>query len=311
MVPDPIAAVIRDLLVRQVAEWAPGALQRGRRATLVYAYTGADTGTVESVLRVFTGLTDSLRGRRLAAVVLAASPGDPGLGVDQSGLPAEVSVYAVPGGLDRLAVVLKAAGAAGAPVLAVLDASHGPAPSPATLAALAAGRPAELLLVLGDGARAGSDHRATVPEAGFDLVTEVELVAAPEREPRLVVFGTSSGKRLEAFKDGIWTVGHGIGVSYRDPHGPGEAVDLTPNPSPDPLASRLLDRLTTIGPGTVGELRLFTMTRSIYRAEDANRALVGLLATGLVSRDPSSGRLGGDVLVEAVVPVPDQPSVDG
>ncbi|MEV4628063.1 hypothetical protein AB0J90_17445 [Micromonospora sp. NPDC049523] len=311
MVPDPIADVIRELLVRQVAEWAPVALQRGRRATLVYAYTGADTGSVESVLRVFTGLPDALRGRRLAAVVLAASPGDLGLGVDQSGLPAEVSVYAVPGGLDRLAVVLKAAGAAGAPVLAVLDASHGPAPSPATLAALAAGRPAELLLVLGADARAGSEHRATVPEAGFDLVTEVELVGGPEHEPRLVVFATSSGKRLEAFKDGIWTVGHGIGVRYDDPYDPGPPVAVTPDPSVDPLGSRLLTRLTTSGPGTVGELRLFTMTRSIYRAEDANRALLGLLAAGLVSRAPSSGRLGGDVLVEAVVPVPDQPSVDG
>lgn len=308
MVPDPIADVIRELLVRQVADWAPGALQRGRRATLVYAWTAADPGTVESVLRVFGGLAGSLRGRRLGVVLLAAEPGDPGLGADQSGLPAELSVYAVPGALDRLAVVLKAAGAAGAPVLAVLDAGSGPAPSPATLAALAAGRPAELLLVLGGSARVGSEHRRTLPAAGFDLVAEVELVGAPDHEPRLVVFGTSSGKRLEAFKDGIWAVGHGAGVRYRDPSDPGQPVEVTPNPSPEPLGSRLLARLAAIGPVTVTELRLFTMERTSYRAEDANRALEGLLAAGLVGREPATGRLGGDVLIEAVAPVPDRPA---
>ena len=311
MVPAPIADVIRELLVHQVAGWAPAALQRGRRATIAYAYGGGDAGTVESVLRVLGGVVEPRSGRQLTVVVLAAEPGDLAtrLGAVQAGVPAEVSVHLVPGAVDRLPVALKAAGAAGAPVLAVLDGTCGPAPDPAALAAVAAGRPAELLLVLGGRDSGRPDYREALLGAGFPLVSEVELVAGgPDVEPCLLVFGTASGKRLEAFKDGIWAVGGDAGVGVRDPRDPGQLFDLSPAPSLDRLGRELLARLGAVGRCPVSELRLFTVAQTVYRAADANQALAELLAAGLVTREPEAGRLGGDVLIEAVVPAPAHPT---
>ncbi|RKR91176.1 hypothetical protein BDK92_5567 [Micromonospora pisi] len=305
MDPDPITDVLRDLLVSGVAGWAPGALSApGRRATLVYAYPGGDSATVEAALRVFSGPAQPRRGQRVTVVVLAAQPGDLGdrLGAGQAELPAELNVHVVPGGFDRLPVALKAAGAAGAPLLAVLDASQGPAPDPAAVAAVTAGRPAELLLVLGGPARAELDHRRVLSDAGFSLVGDVELIGTPDLPPRLLVFGTSSGKRLEAFKDGLWAVGGDSRVRYRDPLVPGEPLPMTPSPDPQPLGRRLLARLGTVGRCSVSELRQFTAGQTVYRAGDANRALVDLLASGLVRRDPVDGRLGGDVVIELVPP---------
>jgi hypothetical protein len=309
MVPDPIADVLRELLVHQVAGWAPAALQRSRRATFVYAYGGVGAGAAEAVLRVFVDLAEPSRGHRLTVVVLVAQPGDLAtrLGTGQAGLPAEVSVHLVPGAVDRLPVALKAAGAAGAPVLAVVDAAHGPAPDPAALAAVATGRPAELLLVLGGPARAERDHRQALSEAGFPLVADVELAGVPDTEPQLLVFGTSSGKRLEAFKDGIWAVGGDAGVRYRDPRHPERLLDITPSPALDPLGRELLARLARVGRCSVSELRQFTVAQTVYRVVDANQVLAELLAAGLVTRDPASGRLGGDVLIESVPPAPGQP----
>lgn len=301
MVPDPIADILPELLVSRIADWVPGALAApGRRATLLYAYPGGDAGPVESALRVFTGPAQPGRGQRLTVVVLAADPGDLGarLAEGQAGLPAEVSVHLVPGGPDRLPVALKAAGAAGAPVLAVLDARGGPTPDPAALAAVTTGRPAEVLMVLDARSRTGPDHRRALFEAGFSLVSDVEVVRTPDLEPCLLVFGTSSGKRLEAFKDGIWAVGATVGAHYRAPDGSTGQVEVTPSPDPEPLGRRLLARLAEVGRCSVSELREFTVARTVYRSRDANQALGDLLAAGLVVRDPATGRLGGDVSVE-------------
>jgi hypothetical protein len=307
MATDPIAGVARELLVRQLTGWATAALQRSRRATFVQAYAGADADAVESVLGVFANLVGQLRGRQLTVVVLAAEPGDLAvrLGAAQAGLPAEVSVHLIPGTVDRLPVALKAAGAAGSPVLAVVDVTQGPAPTAATLAALAAGRPAELLLVLGGRARVELDHRQALPAAGFPLVADVELVGAPDTEPAVVAFGTASGKRLDGFKDAIWAVDETSGVRYRDPRDPaGDLLDITPSPSPDPLGRELLARLAAAGRCSVSDLRQYTAAQTLYRAADANRALADLLDAGLVSRDPVSGRLAGDVLIDAVPALP-------
>ncbi|MEU7960182.1 MarR family transcriptional regulator [Micromonospora humida] len=289
-----IDAVLDGLLVRQLDHWLPGALHRSRRATLALAYAG-DPGSAEAALRVVAGFADRLRGRRLTVLVLAdGGPELPArLGVVEAGLPGDVAVHVVPGDPARLPVVLKAAGAAGAPLLTLLDDA---APTPALLAATTTGRPAEVLLT-----GTGTDLRPALTAAGFPLVAEVELVPADGTPARLVAFGTGLDKSLEAFKDALWATdadgADGIAVRYRDPAG--GLLDVGADPVTGPLRDELLAELTRHGPRTVTELRRHAMTATAYRAGDAGRALAELLDAGLVTRDPEHGRLGGDVLISA------------
>lgn len=298
-----IAAVRRELLVRYLDAWAPMALHRSRRVTFAQAYAGDDGGTPEATLRVFTEFADLLSGRRLTVVVVATA--DAGLAgrLDAAqrelGTPPELGVHVVAGDFTRLPVVLRAAGAAGAPVLTVLDAADGSAPEPATLAALGVGRPAEVLLVLGARARAELDPRAALRECGYPLVTDVELVDDGHAE--LVAFGTSSGKSLDAFKNAMWAVDEYAGVRYRDPRDPaGHLLDISLNPHPGPLRRELLAQLESAGRSTVTQLRQFTTTETVYRAADTTRVLTALLSAGLVTRDPEHGRLSGDVVIAPV-----------
>lgn len=215
------------------------------------------------------------------------------LGPVESALPAEVAVHVVPGHPDRLPVALKAAGAAGAPLLTFVD---GGEPAPAVLAAAAAGRPAELLLVTD----AGRSLRPALTAAGFPLVTEVELVPAAGSPARLVAFGTGSDRSLEAVKDALWALDEYAGVRYRDPADPARRLlNITLHPDPGPLRRELLAELARSGPRTVTELRRWTVTSTVYRAADANRALTSLLGSGAVRRDPAHGRLSGDVVISA------------
>lgn len=287
-------AVLRELLVRQLDHWLPAALHRARRATPALAYAGGEAGGAEAALRVVAEFADRLRGRRLTVLVLA--DGDAALparlGAVEATLPADVAVHLVPGRPDRLPVALKAAGAAGAPLLAVVD---GGAPDPALLTAVASGRPAELLLVTAP----GRSLRPTLTAAGFPLVTEVEMV--PEDGPaRLLGYATGSDRGLETMKDALWAVDEYAGVRYRDPADPaGRLLDITLEPEPGPLRRELLAELARSGPRTVTELRRFAATATVYRAADANRALTSLLTAGAVTRDPEPGRLGGDVVISA------------
>ncbi|MCW3839111.1 hypothetical protein ONA70_03245 [Micromonospora yasonensis] len=285
--------VLRELLVRQLDHWLPGALHRSRRATLALAYAGDDTAGAEAALRVVAEFADRLRGRRLTVLVLAEGGADlpARLGAAEAGLPADVAVHVVPGHPDRLPVALKAAGAAGAPLLAVVD---GGAPDPALLAAVATGRPAELLLVTAP----GRPVRQALAAAGFPLVTEVELVPAEGGAARLLAYASGSDRSLEAVKDALWAVDEYAGVRYRDPADPaGRLLDISLAPDPGPLRRELLAELARSGPRTVTELRRFTATSTVYRAADANRALTSLLASGAVTRDPEHGRLGGDAVI--------------
>ncbi|MEU1606655.1 hypothetical protein ABZ428_25560 [Micromonospora matsumotoense] len=297
-------AVLRELLVRQLDHWLPGALHRSRRATLALSYAG-DPGTAEAALRVVAGFADRLRGRRLTVLVLAGGgPEVPArLGAVEATLPPDVAVHVVPGDPARLPVVLKAAGAAGAPLLTLID---GGAPDPALLAATTTGRPAEVLLT----AAATAALRPALTAAGFPLVAEVELVPVDGSPARRVAFGTGLDKSLEAFKDALWAAdgsvtGAGDGsaaIRYRDPAG--GLLDVAGLPAAGPLRDELLAELTRHGPRTVTELRRHALTATAYRAVDAGRALTELLDTGAVTRDPEHGRLGGDVLI-SVVPAPD------
>ncbi|MFY1669868.1 hypothetical protein ACN27G_07885 [Plantactinospora sp. WMMB334] len=337
---DPIGVVKRELLVRQLDSWAPAALHRSRRATFVQAYAGDDGGAVEAALRVFADFADLLRGRRMTALSIGRLD-DGSLAARhatvESELPAGLTAHLMPGGVDRLPVALKAAGAAGAPIFTYLDGaggvvpdggavpdggngaapegsgntgpeggSDGGVPGRAVLAAVAAGRPGELLLALDPPAWSGADLRRRLTEAGLPLVTEVELVTdAPARSEVLtrsevLVFATAAGKRLDAFKNALWAVDEYAGVRYRDPGDPeGHLLDISLSPHPGPLRREILARLATVGAASVTELRQFTAERTVYRPADTNRVLTALLAAGLVSRDPEAGRLGGDVTITA------------
>ncbi|MGW0434829.1 hypothetical protein ACWDV4_20110 [Micromonospora sp. NPDC003197] len=301
---EAINTVPRDLLVRYLEHWGPTALRRARRATFAQAYGGPDQGTAEATIRFFARFPGDLRRCWLTVVALAAPNDDltVRVGAAQAELPAEVGVHLVAGGHEQLPAILRAAGAAGAPVLAYLDAAVGAAPSSSTLAAVAAtGRPGETLLLLGPQARAKLDHRRILTDAGFPLVTAVELVGVGTT--RLLVFATSLGRSLDAFKEAMWAMDGSAGVRYRDPRDPAaEPVEISPEPPVEPLRRALLHRLAEVGPCSVTELRQFTAAETIYRATDTLTALTGLLDTGEITRDPQPGRLAGDVIIAAGSP---------
>lgn len=296
----PIDEVVRELLVRRLDAWGPAALQRSRRATFVQAFGGAGTGTAEAALRVFDEFTDLLRGRRLSVVTVAADAAALGPALDavyrELDAPSTLGVHTLPGDLSAVPVALRAAEAAGAPVFGFLDATSGPGPAPAALAAVAGGKPGEVLMVLGPAARAGFAHRDALAAAGFPLVADVELVGADDVV--LVVFATGQGKSLDAFKDAMWAVDEYAGVRYRDPRDPeAHLLDISLRPHPGPLRRELLAHLATVGSASVADLRRFTVSETVYRAADTTSVVTALLKAGHVTRTPEAGRLSGDVLI--------------
>jgi hypothetical protein len=299
MTNDAVAAIKRELLVRHLETWAPAALHRGRRAVYAHGYAGADGGaSAEEAVRVLADQPDLVRGRELTMVVVGDDL-DPGLAdrlaraQQEAGAAAGFTVHTMSGGTDeRLAVGLKALGATGVPLLGYLDASASEPPAPATVAAVAAGKPAEVLLIVAAGGSA-APYRA-----GWPLFTEVEL-ATGEEAGQILAFGTTSGKSLESFKDALWAVDEFGGVRYRDPGDPDRhLIDISLTPHPGPLRRELLAHLAGAGPATVTELRTFALTETIYRAADATRVLHTLIDSGALTRDPDHGRLGGDVRIE-------------
>ncbi|MEU6074255.1 hypothetical protein [Micromonospora sp. NPDC047074] len=288
----PTDAVLRELIVRHLETWLPEALRRARRATLALAYAGGDDGAAEAALRVVADHADRLRGHQLTVLVLADGTEElpARLGAVEAELPATVAVHLMPGGPARLPVAVKAAGAAGAPLLSIVA---DPAADAAALTAAAAGKPADVLLATA----AGTAARAALADAGFPLTTEAELVPADGAPAWLLAFATRSDRSLEAFKESLWAVAGATGTRYRDTAG--RLLDATGVPEPDPLRHELLAELARSGPRTVTELRRHALTATVYRSSDAVGALTGLLAAGEVTREPEHGRLGGDVLVSA------------
>ena len=212
----------------------------------------------------------------------------------EAGAAAGFTVHTISGNTDeRLGVGLKALGVVRVPLLGYLDASAGEPPAPATVAALTAGKPAEVLLILAPGASAAAYRD------GWPLFTEVEL-ASGEEAGQVLAFGTTSGKSLEGFKDALWAVDEFAGVRYRDPGDPDRhLIDISLAPHPGPLRRELLAHLAEAGPRTVTELKTFALTETIYRAADVTRVLNLLADSGGVRRDPDHGRLGGDVVISA------------
>jgi hypothetical protein len=296
-----VADLKREVLVRHLEAWAPAALHRARRATYAHGYADADGGALaEAALRVFAEQSDLVRGRELTMIVIgedltAVSARLDALAPAEAGL----TVHAVPGGTpQRLSVALKAAGSARVPLLGFLDAATASEPpGPETIAAVAAGKPAELLLTLPPAvAPEVGAYRAALRDAGFPLAAAVELVEGTEAQ--LLVFATGLGKSLEGFKETLWAVDEFAGVRYRDPGDPEKhLIDISLNPHPGPLRREILRHLGTAGQATVTELRTFALTETVYRAADATRVVQALLTAGAVRREPEHGRLGGDVVI--------------
>ena len=292
----------REVLVRHLETWTPAALHRGRRATYAHGYADADGGqSAEAALQVFAEQSDLVRSREITMVAV----GDDVSGVAARleavrGAAAGLTVHTVSGGTDKgLEAALRAAGAARVPLLGYLDATAaGGAPAPGTVAALAAGKPAEALLVLAAEAVPDVDaYRAGLRAAGFPLAAAVELVDS-SGAGELMVFATGLAKSLEAFKETLWAADEFAGVRYRDPGDPDRhLIDISLNPHPGPLRRSLLRHLGAVGTATVTELRSYALTETAYRAADATRVVQGLLAAGSVTRQPEHGRLGGDVVI--------------
>lgn len=280
---------LRELLVRQLTTWLPAALHRSRRATVALA--GTDAGSAEAALRLVAAHGDQVRGRQVTVLVLTGAADLPTrLGQIEAELPAEVTVHLLPGEPYRLPVAVKAAGAAGAPLFSFVDLPG--AVTPKLLTAATNGRTGELLLHTGDSAR------DALVSAGFPLVAEVAAVLPDGATAGVIAFGSRSDRSLEAVRDALWAIGADLDVRYRDPLDPmGATVDVAGDPDLDPLARELLAELREGGPRPVTELRRHTLTATVYRAGDANRALTDLLDAGAVRRDRETGRLAGDEVI--------------
>ena len=297
---DAIAAVKRELLVRHLEAWAPAALHRARRVVYAHGYADAGGGAAaEAAMRVLAEQSDLVRGRELSMVATGEHVEELTGRLEAirqaAGAGAGLAVHTIPGGTDgRLPVGLKVIGAQRVPLLGFLDASGASEPpAPATVAALAAGKPAEVLLVLPPGVPADRYR------AGWPLFTRVELAVSAE-PGELLVFGATAGKSLESFKEALWAVDEFAGVRYRDPGDPDRhLLDISLSPHPGPLRRELLAHLGRVGEATVTELRTFALTETVYRAADATRVLHGLIDAGTVTRRPEHGRLGGDVVISA------------
>ncbi|MET0422319.1 MAG: hypothetical protein ABW046_00495 [Actinoplanes sp.] len=293
---EAITTVKRELLVRHLESWAPAALHRARRVVYAHGYADADGGAAaEAAMRVLVEQADLVRGRELSMVAVGddLSAIGPRLTEMAAEAGAGLGVFPVSGGTTgRLQVALKAAGAVRVPLLGWLDASSASEPpSPAAVAALTAGKPAELLLVLAPG------ESAERYRSGWPLFTEVELATGDE-PGELLAFGTMSAKSLESFKEALWSVDEYAGVRYRDPGDPDRhLIDISLSPHPGPLRREILAHLERVGEATVTELRTFALTETVYRAADATRVLHTLIDSGAVSRRPADGRLGGDVVI--------------
>ncbi|OJF15786.1 hypothetical protein [Couchioplanes caeruleus] len=289
---DSVADVKREILVRHLEAWAPAALHRARRAVYAHGYADATRPLAEAALGVFTEQSDLVRGRELAMVAVGGEIGGTG--------GAGLSVLGVPGRTeDSWGAALKAAGASRVPVLGFLDATAvSEPPGAAMLTALAAGKPAEVIVVV-PGSSPVPQARDDLRQAGFPLVAAVELAVSDE-PGEILLYATTLGKSLEAFKDLLWAVDEYAGVRYRDPGDPERhLIDISLSPHPGPLRRELLAHLREEGEASVTNLRTFALTETVYRAADATRVLHTLLDAGTVTRRPEHGRLGGDVIISA------------
>jgi len=296
----PIEDVATELVVRYLDAWVPTSLHSSKRVTFVQSWPRiANPGAAEAVVRVFNEFADQLRGRRVSLAFIAPELGDAATRLSalqvELDTPSQLAVHAVTGSAaTHLAAVLAASQSAGAPILAYIDVTLDELP----VRAIAAGRPAEVLMLAAHGSH--DTHAGILRDNGFTLVSTVELVT--EDDARLLVFGTSSAKSLEAFKNGLWQLDEYAGVSIRDPHDKdGHLLDISLSPHPGPLRRQILDHLAAVGERNVTEIRRFALTETVYRVSDVTQVLTNLVTSGAVTRRPEHGRLSGDTMIGPVL----------
>ncbi len=262
-------AVRHELLTRYLDAWTPTVLHGARQVCYV---DGTGAASAEAALRVFAEFADRLAGHELEMVLVGAVTGD------LDGVPPGVTI--------SLSSRIPATPAG--PVFAYLDAV------PDGLRALMRHRASEALIVV-DPSGGG---RESLLDAGLTQVLDVELVDAAGAT-QLLLFGTRSAKNLEKFKAELWAVDEYAGIRYRDPRDPdSELLDISATPPIGPLRRALLALVRT-EPRTLAELREHTATRTMYRGEDAARAVHSLLTGGTLTRDPVRGRLNAETVLRA------------
>ncbi len=169
-------------------------------------------------------------------------------------------------------------------------------PAPELLRAVARHRASEVLAVLPAGVEVAA-VRDSLHGAGLSAVVHVELVDRAG-VAQLLLFGTRSAKQLEKFKAELWAVDEYAGVRYRDPRDPEqELLDISAAPPIGPLRRSLLAAIRAGRARTVAELRALTAAETMYRAEEAARALGALLHGGTLAREPAKGRLNADTVL--------------
>jgi hypothetical protein len=250
------AAVKHELLVRYLDAWLPAAAHGNKRVT--YVDSATDGESAAAAARVFAEFPELLARHPVTMVVSC-----PGLTVP----PGIVlgSLPTVDGG-----------------------ALFGFFPT-AGWESLAKRKGAELLLSLPPSDAAAAV--AALRKAGLIHLAWVELVDASGVAEALV-FGTGSEKSLETFKNDLWALDEYAGIRYRDPGDTEQTLlDISLQPNLRPLRRLLVAHLRSDGPSALAELRSWALHESIYRPEDATRAVQALIAAREAERSPPGGRL--------------------
>jgi len=315
------AAVKHELLVRHLDAWTPAALHGHKRVTYLDAYAdaaggaGPGDGSAVAALRVFGEFADLLERHRLTMVLV----GDDAARLDELSKrlgevaaeydsPAGLSVHTAAGGCAvSLIPALRETKALGSPIFGWFDSYGSVSPPFAAVSTVAGNKASEVLLSLspeslGDDApypRLVSDYRRTLGKAGLGLAAHVELVD-DGGQAELLVFGTSSEKGLDKFKDELWALDEYAGIRYRDPRDEEHTLlNISLQANLGPLRRALSERVVHTGASTASELRTWAVHETVYRAADAMKALQALVSAGVVERSPTAGRLSPDTVIRA------------
>jgi hypothetical protein len=269
-------AVKHELLVRYLDAWLPAAMHGHKRVTYVDAGVSPDSAVAAA--RVFAEFPDLLARHPLTMVLTGPAP---------SATPAGLLVRAADGPLVAVLSELT-----GAPMFVWGDASS-PQASAKLWAMIAASPGGELMLTLPPGASTLDQVRA----AGLPLHAQVELVDA-SGAVEVLAFATASEKALQRFKDELWALDEYAGIRYRDPGDPEHTLlDIKLQPNLRPLRRALTAHLAEAGTETLTGLRDWTQHETIYRPQDATRAIQALIQSGELTRSPTAGRLSPTALI--------------
>lgn len=144
-----------------------------------------------------------------------------------------------------------------------------------------------------------SKYREVLHNAGFPFVLTFELVGS-KGHSLFLVFGTTHVRGLQKMKEAMWEVDPIKGVQYRDPADPDQQLlDIELEPHTEPLRRELLQYLQQVPDhsASVGDLRRFTLYRTVYKESQVKPVLDRLVDLGLAVGDGAGGhvRLGGNV----------------